>query len=88
MSTYSERAYTSSGVSSASDSSLSASQLRQRYNTAPDDALSASQIRSRHAVQGNSAGWSEKPAAQNLTPIFIVIATVVIGAIVFFLSKK
>lgn len=38
------------------DSSLSASELRQRYNrggTARDDELSASQLRARHGVQKN-----------------------------------
>mgnify|MGYP003385761470 CR=1 FL=1 len=40
------------------DSSMSASELRQRYNrggTAKDDELSASQLRARHGVQKNSS---------------------------------
>jgi len=43
------------------DSSLSASQLRQRYlkgGSLPDSALSAAQLRARHGIASNARGFS------------------------------
>jgi hypothetical protein len=48
-------------MSDAADSSLSASQLRQRYlkgGTARDDELSAAQLRARHGIAANPREFS------------------------------
>jgi hypothetical protein len=48
-------------AAAAPDSSLSASQLRQRYlkgGSLPDSALSASQLRARHGLASNARGFS------------------------------
>jgi hypothetical protein len=46
-------------MSDDNDSSMSASQLRNRYNrggTAKDDELTASQLRARHGIAKNKSG--------------------------------
>jgi hypothetical protein len=63
------------------DSSMSASELRQRYlskDGLSDDQLSASQLRARHGIERNK-NWSA-PAAASSSPSPLVLAAGLLAA--------
>eukprot|EP00602_Paraphysomonas_sp_CaronLab_P001018 CAMPEP_0185034150 /NCGR_PEP_ID=MMETSP1103-20130426/23769_1 /TAXON_ID=36769 /ORGANISM="Paraphysomonas bandaiensis, Strain Caron Lab Isolate" /LENGTH=77 /DNA_ID=CAMNT_0027570691 /DNA_START=1 /DNA_END=234 /DNA_ORIENTATION=+ len=75
------------------DSSLSASELRQRYHrggTANDDELNASQLRARHGIMSNKKNFSTS-SNSNGVPIVAIVGIILaaIGVAYFlYLSSK
>ena len=86
------------GMSDEADSSLSASQLRQRYlkgGTARDDELSAAQLRARHGIAANprefsTSQWRRSVLASPLALAAFVAAVVAAfaGALYFVLAGR
>ena len=78
------------------DSSLSASELRQRYHrggSAKDDELTAKQLRARHAIPSNSAEFSTStaeggkggPSPAVIGVVLLVLVVLVVG---YFVTRK
>lgn len=76
-----------------SDSSLPASELRNRYHrggTATDDSLSASQLRARHGISSNKANWStgEETKSSPIGAVAVLLAGIVFLVGVAFLMYR